>query len=403
VERAGPLSLEGMLLPLLGQHRSVRCDTAGMSQNRIPGRRVRVPRLDPELKGRLRAAAVNPQLLLAAKAALAAALAWTLALAIPGTPSDYPYYAPLGALLAMYPTVSGTLKLGLQTVVGLTIGIVLAYVAVWAGDPNWITIAFVVGAGVLLGGFLRRTAGGGSGIASAGLFVLVIGNEDLGYSLGYLVQTVVGVAVGLAVSALIFPPLHLDDAVGQMSLLRRTAARDLQQMGQALEEDWAEDDARWAELRDGLSASARNARSALRYADESRKGNVRRRFHPRDVREDYRHVEVLDVVASHTLNITNLLQDALHGTSRERPLPVAVRPSLQVAFTAIGDVLDLWTVEEDDAAMLATAERALRDLEAAAYETSSREVPFGAAAGIGMSLHRILQAVGPELRPADDT
>ena len=95
--------------------------------------------------------------------------------------------------------------------------------------------------------------------------------------------------------------------------------------------------------------------------------------------------------------------DALHGTSRERPLPVAVRPSLQVAFRAIGDVLDLWTVEEDDAAMLATAERALRDLEAAAYETSSREVPFGAAAGIGMSLHRILQAVGPELRPADDT
>ncbi|MGV0108749.1 FUSC family protein [Arthrobacter sp. CP30] len=372
-----------------------------MSQNRIPGRRLRVPRLDPALKSRMRAAAVNPQLLLAAKAALAAALAWTLALAIPGTPSEYPYYAPLGALLAMYPTVSGTLKLGLQTVVGLTLGIVLAYVAVWAGDPNWITIGFVVGAGVLLSGFLRRTAGGGSGIASAGLFVLVIGNEDLGYSLGYLVQTVVGVGVGLAVSALIFPPLHLNDAVGQMSLLRRTAARDLQQMGQALEEDWAEDDARWAEVRDGLSASARNARSALQYADESRKGNVRRRFHPRDVREDYRHVEVLEVVASHTLNITNLLQDALHGTSRERPLPVAVRPALQSAFTAVGDVLDLWTVEEDDAAMLAAAERALRDLEAAAYGTSSREVPFGAAAAIGMSLHRILQAVRPDLRQAD--
>ncbi|VDR33362.1 Predicted membrane protein [Arthrobacter agilis] len=377
------------------------CDTAGMSHNRIPGRRVPAARLDPELKGRLRAAAFHPQLLLAGKAALAAALAWTIALAIPGTPSEYPYYAPLGALLAMYPTVSGTLKLGLQTVVGLTVGIVLAYLAVWAGDPDWITIAFVVGAGVLLGGALRRTAGGGSGIASAGLFVLVIGNENLGYSLGYLVQTLVGVGVGLAVSALIFPPLHLNDAVGQMSQLRRTAARELQQMGQALDEDWEEDDARWAELRDSLSASARNARSALQYADESRKGNVRRRFHPRDVREDYRHVEVLEVVASHTLNITNLLQDALHGTSRERPLPDSVRTPLQSAFTAVGDVLDLWTVEEDDAVMLATAERALRDLGAAAYDASSREVPFGASAAIAMSLHRILQAVTPELRLKD--
>lgn len=344
---------------------------------------------------------MNPQLLLAGKAALAAALAWTIALALPGTPSDYPYYAPLGALLAMYPTVAGTVKLGLQTVAGLTIGIVLAHIAVWAGEPNWLTIAFVVGVGVLLAGSLRRTAGGGSGIASAGLFVLVIGNEDLGYSLGYFVQTVVGVGVGLAVSALILPPLNLDDAVGRISGLRRTAAGELRAMGEALQEEWKADDARWAQHREDLTTSARNARDALQYADESRKGNVRRRRHPRDLRRDHRHVEVLEVVASHTFNITNMLQDALHGTSRERPLPTSVRPELQRAFTAVGDVLDLWTVEESDAETLKVAEEALKDLELAAYEASSRDVPFGAAAAIGMSLHRILQAVMPELRVQD--
>lgn len=363
-----------------------------------PRRGVLAARVNDELKGRLRAAVLNPQLLLAAKAALAAALAWIVALNLPGTPSDYPYYAPLGALLAMYPTVAGTLKSGLQTVTGLTIGIILAYLAVWAGDPSALTIAFVVGVGVLLAGALKRTAGGGSGIASAGLFVLVIGNNDLGYSLGYFVQTVVGVGVGLAVSALILPPLHLNDAVGQMSRLRRTAARQLQEMGEALEDDWAQDDPRWAELRDGLTASARNARDALQYADESRKGNVRRRFHPRDVSRDYRHVEVLEVVASHTLTITNMLQDALHGTSREHPLAGSVRLPLQQAFTAVGNVLDLWTVEEDDAATLRAADEALKALEVAAYEASSRDVPFGAAAAIGMSLHRIVQAVTPELR-----
>ncbi|MHA7240263.1 FUSC family protein [Arthrobacter sp. TMS1-12-1] len=367
-----------------------------------PGLGALRARFDGGLRDRLRAAAITPQLLLAAKAALAAALAWTIALAIPGTASQYPYYAPLGALLAIYPTVAGTVKLGLQTVVGLTIGILLAYVAVWAGDPNWLTIAFVVGVGVLLGGVLRRTAGGGSGIASAGLFVLVIGNEDLGYSLGYLVQTVVGVGVGLAVSALILPPLHLDDAVGQMSSLRRTAARQLQEMGEALEEDWAEEDPRWTERRDDLTASARSARSALQFADESRKGNVRRRFHPRDMTQDYRHVEVLEVVAAHTLNITNMLQDGLHGTATERPLSAAVRVPLQAAFVAVGNVLDLWTVEEMDAGTVEDAERALKDLERAAYESSSATVPFGSAAAIGMNLHRILQAVRPEPRAAGE-
>jgi uncharacterized membrane protein YgaE (UPF0421/DUF939 family) len=368
-----------------------------MAKNRTPpGRGVLAARVDDDLKERLRAAVVHPHLLFAGKAALAAALAWTFALAIPGEASRYPYYAPLGALLALYPTVAGTLRSGLQTVAGLTIGIILAHIAVWAGDPNWLTIAFVVGVGVLLAGALRRTAGGGSGIASAGLFVLVIGNDDLGYSLGYFVQTVVGVGVGLAVSALILPPLNLDDAVGQVSRLRRTASRQLQEMGEALEEDWAADDPRWPQRRDDLTATVRNAREALQYADESRKGNVRRRFHPHDADRDHRHVEVLEAVATHTLNITNMLQDALHGTSREQPLPAAVRQPLQQAFTAVGDVLDLWTVEEDDAGTLRVAERSLKALEIAAYESSSKDVPFGAAAAIGMNLHRILQAVRQE-------
>lgn len=367
---------------------------------RKPGRSARAARLDGRMRQRLRAAVINPQLLLAGKAALAAGLAWTIAFAIPGEASQYPYYAPLGALLAMYPTVAGTLRSGLQTVAGLTIGIVLAYVAVWAGDPNAITIAFVVGAGVLLAGTLKRTAGGGSGIASAGLFVLVIGNENLGYSLGYFVQTVVGVGVGLAVSALILPPLNLNDAVGQMSQLRRTVALQLQEMGEALEGNWAADDPRWAQRRDALTGSVRAARAALQFADESRKGNVRRRFHPRDVHQDYRYIAVLEAVASHTLNITNLLQDSLHGTAQEHPLPDSVRAPMQETLTAVGNVLDLWTVEESDPEVLADAQRSLQLLERKSYEAALRAVSFGAPVAIAMSLHRILHAVGPALRAA---
>ena len=62
-----------------------------MAKNRsTSGRGVLAARFDDDLKDRLRSAAVSPQLLLAAKAALAAAVAWTLALAIPGEASRYP-------------------------------------------------------------------------------------------------------------------------------------------------------------------------------------------------------------------------------------------------------------------------------------------------------------------------
>lgn len=323
-------------------------------------------------------------------------------MAVPGAPAEYPYYAPLGALLAMYPTVAGTVKLGLQTIAGLSIGIVLAYLAVWVGDPNWLSIAFVVGMGVLLAGTLKRTAGGGSGIASAGLFVLIIGNTDLGFSLGYFIQTIIGVSVGLAVSAIVVPPLHIDDALGRMGQLRRAAARQLQELGEALEDQWAADDSRWAERRDSLTRAAQEARSAVAYAAESRKANIRRRFHPRDVDQDYHHVGVLEIVAFHTLNITNMLQDALHGTSEEKPLAAAVKEPMRAAFAAVGDVLELWTVDEHDGATLATAQEALRELETAIYDAASRSEPFGAAGSVAMSLHRILHAVTPDLRlPAD--
>ncbi len=55
-------------------------------------------------------------------------------------------------------------------------------------------------------------------------------------------------------------------------------------------------------------------------------------------------------------------------------------------------------MEDLDAEALQVAERSLKDLEISAYETSSKEVPFGAAAAIGMNLHRILQTVAEDQR-----
>ncbi len=41
---------------------------------------------------------------------------------MPGVTDQYPYYAPLGALLSMYPTLMGSAKSSLQTLLGLATG-----------------------------------------------------------------------------------------------------------------------------------------------------------------------------------------------------------------------------------------------------------------------------------------
>ncbi len=134
-------------------------------------------------------AAVSPdRLLLAAKTALAVGIAWAVAPYVPGVANEYPYYAPLGALVSMYPTLMGSARTGLQTLLGLAAGIVLATAVILTTGPSWWSIPVIVGIGVILSGSGWFGAGR-EYVPMAALFVLIIGGQDADtYSLGYLVQ-----------------------------------------------------------------------------------------------------------------------------------------------------------------------------------------------------------------------
>ncbi len=87
----------------------------------------------------------SERLQLAGKAALAAGIAWSVAPFIPGPAANYPYYAPFGALICMYPTVAGSAKQGLQSLVGLAVGVGLAFSLVSLGRPSPISVAVLIG------------------------------------------------------------------------------------------------------------------------------------------------------------------------------------------------------------------------------------------------------------------
>ncbi len=339
-----------------------------------------------------RAVLAPARLKLAGKSAVAAALAWFVAPFMPGSAPEYAYYAPFGALISMYPTVAGSARQGLQSLIGLLAGIILAFGLTAFGHPMPWTVGIVIGVGVLLAG-IPRLGAGRDWIPMAALFVLVIGGSDVvDFSFGYLLQTGVGVVIGLLVNLLVFPPLHLNAAAASLDQHRVALAGQLEDMGAALTETWPPDREDWSKRSDRLAEAAHGVRRAVSDADLSRQINPRRRFHYRDVGADYEHVRALERVTFHVQDITEVLADAIWGTPELTPVPAELCTPLSGALTATGSLLRAWQ-EADAVEALPVAEAALEDVAGRYQRLGSPRKPVGVAASVTMSLHRILRIV----------
>ena len=302
----------------------------------------------------------DSRLLLAAKTALAVGIAWFVAPFVPGVGADYPYYAPLGALISMSPTLMSSVKMSLQTLASLAIGIVLAGAVIVLAEPNLVTIALVVGLGTLISG-LRWIKAGGEYVPVAALFVLIIGGPNAdSYSLGYLVQMSVGVAVGLLVNLTIFPPLRVTAAVLRLGEFRALLARHLDEMANALIEAWPPEHEEWATRSDTLRSTADEVRAALLDADDSRKGNPRARLHRRDMSGDYADLYDLETITFHVRDLTDVIAASIWERQFAADLPEHTREPLSEALRAIGNVLLARNAGDNTADAVAAADEALQ-------------------------------------------
>jgi len=275
--------------------------------------------------------AVDPaRLLLVAKTALAVGLAWLIAPHMPGVTDEYPYYAPLGALVSMYPTLMGSVRSGLQTLLGLATGIGLAAVVVLTVGPTWWTIPAVVGIGVLVSG----TGWFGVGreyVPMAALFVLIIGGQNADdYSIGYLVQTGVGVVVGLLVNLVIAPaPLTLA-AAAKVDAFRRQLSEHLHDIGSAVSESWPPEHQQWADDAASLADTTSELRAALADADDSRRGNPRALGRRGETQHIHAELAALDRIA----HLIRDISDEIADTIWDRPGALALDPALPEPLSA---------------------------------------------------------------------
>ena len=345
--------------------------------------------------GNVSTALLWPRLQLALKAGLAAGIAFAIAPFMPGSAAEYPYYAPLGALVAMYENVAGSVRQGVQTLAGLTIGVGLAFVLFIFGSPTPVTVGIVMGFGVILAG-LPKIGAGRDWIPTAALLVLLVGghNPDQ-FSFGYLLQMGVGVSVGILVNLLVFPPLHFRAAELSIAELRLALAQQLWDMAKALKESWPPQHEDWSKRSAALETSARSVRLAVEKADASRRANPRRRLHPRDIELDYRNLRDLERLTFHVQDVTQVLADVIWAKDTPFVVPEEYAAPLADAMGTVGDVLH--SVEKED------PEQQLERIDAAdaAVKALTSRVGSGATAtdapsaveSIVMSLHRMLRVV----------
>ncbi len=301
--------------------------------------RARVRARRPGIVRSLREAVAPARLLLVAKTALAVGLAWLIAPHMPGVTDQFPYYAPLGALVSMYPTLMGSVRSGLQTLLGLATGIGLAAIVVLTVGPTWWTIPAVVGIGVLVSG----TGWFGVGreyVPMAALFVLIIGGQNADdYSIGYLVQTAVGVVVGLLVNLVIAPaPLTLA-AAAKVDAFRAELSEHLHDIGSAVAESWPPEHQQWADDAASLADTTSELRAALSEADDSRRGNPRAMGRRGETTHIHAELARLDRIAHLIRDISDEIADTIWDRPGALVLDPALPEPLSAACHAVAEVI----------------------------------------------------------------
>ena len=348
------------------------------------------PSLDPRRWWRDAVAA--DRLLLAAKTASAAALAWWLAPSVPFAHSEYSYYAPLGVLVSMYPTVARSASRGVQALIGLALGIGLGLatlLAVDSGLPRILAVAAVILVGVVLAG-VRALGVGRDWVAIAGLFVLLLGGADPdGYSSSYLITMAFGVLVGVVVNLVVVPPLRVKRADDRLLHLRDALGEALHAFagtlaGHVFTPRAAE--AAAARLADTLADVAEE----VDLADESRRYNPRsRRLHaPRDLHR--RRLDALagtaDATRALTASLTRLTDPAAHAR-----FPDDLRGALVDVLDAVSHLVTAVPDPEETAAQLREADDALTRYTDRLRTHTALEEPMDAWGAAG-SMRRMIAA-----------
>jgi uncharacterized membrane protein YgaE (UPF0421/DUF939 family) len=183
-------------------------------------------------------APTSTEILLVAKAGLAAGIAWGIARAVVGI--DVPILAPVTAVLVVQITVRQSVFRAVQRTAGVVIGVTLAVIIGDLLPLNGLTVGLLMAAAMAVAQLVFRLPQAASNQVPIS-FILVITatstGEDRPY--GRILDTAVGAVVGVVVSALVFPPSRVVDARQTLGRLGTAVAEVLEAMAAGLVQPWS--------------------------------------------------------------------------------------------------------------------------------------------------------------------
>jgi uncharacterized membrane protein YgaE (UPF0421/DUF939 family) len=345
------------------------------------------------------------QLFQAAKVAVAAGIAWAVALAV--YPNGLPYLAPLAVLLIVQPTVYDSLSRAFQRVIGVVLGVAAALVVSHFLTPSGWSIALIIFVGLLLGWSVRLGPQGVVQVPVSALLVFAVGIATPDYGGRRVVDTLIGSAIAV-LAVLASPSAPAPERVVSDALAPLRQCRDLLvSIGSSISSAWTLQQAEaWRRDGLGLVQATAKARQAHEGHQLTARWNARaRRQRPLLERADD-GLRIGELVAIQTRSIARALVD---GAPDARPLP-AVGTMLVSTASAV-EAFATWVAYPGDPADLQGLSNAIRGASETLGEAVARTqlrwrdeptqwLTFGTI--LAMS-QRILAEVGSPLEPSDDS
>ena len=274
------------------------------------------------------------------KTAFAAGLAYWLGSMVPGAESSY--LSPVTAVLVMQLTIADSLTIGVQRLLGVSVGIPVALAIAGFLGVNALSVALVVMVGFGIGVSFRLSSAGVQQVAITALLVMLVATPHVGYAYTRIIETIVGGAVGILVNALLLPPSYLDKAIQVIAAHGAGVADLLSDTADALDAGFpaARSDALLQQAR-GTEVTAATATTILKQAMSSQRFNRRAKSQAASMVRWTAALELIRRTRIQSLGIVRTLHD-LAAASPARPgsgEPLDVRASLAASLRANAEEL----------------------------------------------------------------
>jgi uncharacterized membrane protein YgaE (UPF0421/DUF939 family) len=330
------------------------------------------------------------------KAALAAALSWLAVLPLWGVADQYPYYAPLGAVIAVTSTVAGSVRQSVQGLAAILVGATLSLAVMQLDLPVVAEISLVVAFGTAISGW-HRFGTKASFVPVTALFVLIIGRGDaVDYAVAYVGLTSLGAAIGIALN-IAFPPLALTRMADSVSRLRGVLADQLDQLAAGLSNDNALTAEEWAGRRRAIQPTLVEMQRVVGHATDGRRANWRAKRWSEHAEQRYQQARALQQVSFLIEDITALVVEQERAELETVALGPELRPYASRALAAMADVLRSVEGETADPVELRAADKAVVALAEAIRSARQRSSSDLFAAGtVVTGARRALASLVPD-------